>query len=84
MTITLDLPEDIATALELRAAASGQDVASLLREMVVENVQDEIPVRRARPPEEFMAQLQEVIDLLPQPSGVIDDSRESIYAGRGE
>lgn len=84
MTITIDLPEELADALAARAVATGQDVASLVREMVVENVQDEIPIRRPRSSAEFMAQLQEIIDLLPQPCGTIDDSRASIYAGRGE
>ena len=38
----------------------------------------------AKSPEDFMARLQEVIHLHPTVTTFVDDSRESIYAGRGE
>ena len=38
----------------------------------------------ARSTEDFMARLQEVINLHPAVTTFVDDSRESIYAGRGE
>ena len=85
MDVNVHFSPEIEAILVRRAAAAGQDVASFVEEIVAENlVEDSVPVRSAASHAEFKARLQEVIDLHPVRNGTADDSRESIYAGRGE
>lgn len=87
MTITIDLPPEIETALRRRAEASGQDPATIVRQFVIESLEDEVnvdvPVSQ-RSPEEFARRMEAWIKLHPVLDHPIDDSRESIYSGRGE
>ena len=85
MTITIDLPPEIESALRSRAEASGQDPATIVRQFVIESLEDEVdrPIPQ-RSVEEFTKRLQAWIKLHPVLDHAVDDSRESIYAGRGE
>lgn len=89
MTLHLELPTDVEGALRARAAAAGKDVASFVAEVVAERLAepgDEArkPPKHGRVERPFAERLQAWVDLHPRSSGTVDDSRESIYAGRGE
>jgi hypothetical protein len=84
MNINLELPPDVESTLRREAAASGLDVATFVSDVVTERLTAELPVPRAMSHEEFMARLRRVIALFAGPKRQMDDSRESIYAGRGE
>jgi post-segregation antitoxin (ccd killing protein) len=89
MTLQINLPVAIETALLARAAAEGIDVSTFVTEAVaerlatpeIETVERSHPVRSAQG---FAERLQELIDLHPRTGRPVDDSRESIYEGRGE
>jgi hypothetical protein len=85
MNLSITFPPDIEETLLRRAAADGKDVETIVKEFVRERLADESPL----PPTtashaEFMAKLHALIDLHPMSNGSVDDSRESIYSGRGE
>lgn len=91
MTISITFPAEIETTLRRQAAATGKDLATYVQDVVTESlvqddlVQDDeaVPVRRPSPAE-FAQRLESWIALHPILDHAIDDSRESIYAGRGE
>lgn len=87
MTLNFDLPPAMEQTLRLRAAEHGEDVESFACRMLMDQLVEEeqaIAFVPARSPEDFMARLREVIDMHPTVTTFVDDSRESIYAGRGE
>ncbi len=89
MTLQIDLPVAIETALLARAAAEGKDVSTFVTEAVAERLAaPEIETvgraRSVRSAEGFTERLQALIDLHPRTGRPVDDSRESIYEGRGE
>lgn len=87
MSITIELPVDVENALRKRAEAAGEDLATFVRDIVTENVAAQDSERRPhsqRSPEEFARKLDEWTALHPVLDHEIDDSRESIYEGRGE
>jgi hypothetical protein len=85
MTVSITFPAEIETTLLRRAAAAGTDVETIVKEFVTERLAEENPQpARATSHAEFMAKLHGIIDLHPVSNGSVDDSRESIYAGRGE
>lgn len=84
MNLSIDFPAEIEAALKQRAAATGQDVAEVVKAIVSEQVQDSV---RNRPDQELSSQekmqlLREIIDRCPPSDGNVDDSRESIYPDR--
>lgn len=85
MNVSINFPAEIETTLLRRAAAAGKDVETIVKEFITELLAEESPAP-AKPAShhEFMARLHEVIGLHPVSNGSVDDSRESIYAGRGE
>lgn len=86
MNIRINFPSEIETALLNRAAAAGQDVESFVRNVVTESLAEQdmaVPTKKQQPAE-FRTRLESWIDLHPKLDHAIDDSRESIYAGRGE
>jgi hypothetical protein len=85
MNISINFPAEIETRLLRRATLAGKDVATLVQEFVVESLADEaVPVAKPNSHAEFMARLNQAIDIHPASTGFVDDSRDSIYAGRGE
>ena len=85
MTVSINFPAEIESTLRRRAAAVGKDVETIVKEFVTERLADESPPQaKVTSHDEFMAKLQRFIDLHPVTNGSMDDSRESIYAGRGE
>jgi len=85
MNVSINFPAEIETTLLRRAAAAGMDVETFVKEFVTERLAEEVPPpAKAASHAEFMARLRGIIDLHPKSNGLVDDSRESIYAGRGE
>ncbi len=85
MNVSINIPAEIETTLLRRAAATGKDVETIVKEFVVERLAEEShPQSRVASHDEFMAKLDAIIDLHPMSNGSVNDSRESIYAGRGE
>lgn len=87
MTVHLELPPDVEQALRARAAAEGKDVDALVAEVVVEQLAESHsrgPSSASISRAEFVARLRRVAAMHPGSGGRMDDSRESIYAGRGE
>ena len=84
MNVNLELPEELDAVVRRRAAAAGQDVSTFLRQMVEENLAEEEEVASSQSVEDFAKRLDAWIALHPVLDHAIDDSRESIYSGRGE
>ena len=85
MSLSVSFPTEIEAALRQRAAAAGKDVETFVREIFIEEVADEpLPKTDTQSHGEFKAKLQAIIDLHAVSNGKMDDSRESIYSGRGE
>ena len=86
MTITLSLPAETGHKLQERAAQTGKDVATLIREAVDEKLSE--PGGETDPSELPYAQWKAAFDAWVSGRHAVghfvDDSRESIYAGRGE
>jgi len=90
MTLHIELPIAVETALLARAAAEGKDVSTLITEAVAQRL-DAPEVKAAEPfrpavrsPQGFAQRLQTWIELHPRTGRPVDDTRESIYAGCGE
>jgi hypothetical protein len=85
-TITVTIPEPLDQKLQARAAAQGCDIATVALGLIKQGLRDDVAARTARalPHEERLKILQEYLKDRPSIDVVLDDSRESIYEGRGE
>jgi hypothetical protein len=90
MTIKLQLTPEMETVLRQRAAAEGKDPAALALEAVAEKlappngpVSQGTAADRLDAWNRFVAGMREHAKKLPS-DHFVDDSRESIYEGRGE
>ena len=85
MHLNVSLPIEIENALRRRAAAAGKDVETFVTEIVAGEVTDE-PSSSQHPQshDTFKSELRAIIERHGIRNGKFDDSRESIYAGRGE
>jgi uncharacterized protein (DUF1778 family) len=86
MTLELSLSSETEARLRERAAEAGQDVAGFVLDAVNEKLAEvqSHPSRLAKSDKHWREKLQALIDLHPIVDHFVDDSRESIYAGRGE
>lgn len=84
MTLTLSLPPDLEARLRERAAAAGKDVESLVREAVEEKLAAVPPGPNGKTHEQWSAELHAWAASHKHTTHFVDDSRESIYADRGE
>jgi hypothetical protein len=88
MSLTIPFTPEIEALLRERAAASGKDVGTFVREVVEEKLAraDASEKSAGQWTAEFNAWMQEVAARASAypPGFVVDDSRESIYEGRGE
>ena len=85
MNISIDIPDQVEAVLRRKAAISGQDLNEYLRRVVVEEAEEELPVPpQAETTEAYMERLRMMVERHGVRCGHLDDSRESIYAGRGE
>lgn len=85
MNISIPITEQIEAILRRKAATYGEDLNAYIHRLVLEEAEEDLPVPPAgETPESFMQRLREMIAGHAIRSGHVDDSRESIYAGRGE
>jgi hypothetical protein len=92
MTVTFSLAPETEALLRARAAATGKDISTLIREAIEEKLSsangNEVAsaVSYERWSAEFAAWMNDVGKRAPNypPGYAADDSRESIYRGRGE
>jgi hypothetical protein len=85
MTLTLSFPPETEAKLRERAAASGKDVETIVREAVDEKLAAGADTTgAAKSAEEWVAEFMAWVESHPPVTHFVDDSRESIYAGRGE
>jgi hypothetical protein len=85
MTLDLHLSSDTEAKIRQCAAASGQDVESFVLQAVTEKLSDAEP----RPgvdsaSAEWADTIRQLTNLHPVVTHFVDDSRDSIYAGRGQ
>lgn len=86
MTIHLDLSPEAEAQIRHLAAIAGQNVEAIVLQAVTEKLAEaDIPPPAASPSnDEWRIKLKALIELHPVVTHFVDDSRESIYAGRGE
>ena len=90
MTVYISLPPETEARLRDRAAATGKDVSTLVREAVEEKFSagngNSAGMSYERWSAEFTAWMKDVAKraTMYPPGYVADDSRDSIYEGRGE
>ena len=84
--VILQLPDALEQKLQTRAKSQGRDAASVALELVEQGLHDDAPTRLARDltPEQRLRNFQEYLQDRPRIEVELDDSRESIYEGRGE
>jgi hypothetical protein len=85
MTLELRLLPNVEAQLLERAAAAGQDVEQFVQDAVIQKLAN-VETIASSPPngQDWANRLKACIDLHPVVNHFVDDSRESIYAGRGE
>jgi uncharacterized protein (DUF1778 family) len=86
MTLELQLSSEAEAKIREQAAAAGQDIAAFVLQAVTEKLADteSHAVSPTQNDNNWHEQLRALIDLHPVVTHFVDDSRESIYAGRGE
>lgn len=84
MTLSIPLTPETEARLRERASASGKDIATYVLEAVEEKLGSDSPPKENATHEEWSARFHAWAESFPRRPGVADDSRESIYAGRGE
>ena len=86
MHIDLRLPSEYVEVLQQHVAATGQDIDTLVTDIVADRLQAEVEYARSRKVNQgtFAEWLQEWANRHPRLEHDIDISRESIYAGCGE
>ncbi len=88
MTLHIPLSQESETRLREFAAAHGRDVASVVADAIEEKLGTSEDLEgKDKPPmtaDEWIAELREWAASHQRLNYVADDSRESIYAGRGE
>lgn len=85
MTLTLTFPPDVEARLRERAAAAGKDVETVVQE-ALENIfrSKNADAAQLRTHEQWLAEFNAWVSSHQPVSHFVDDSRDSIYAGRGE
>jgi hypothetical protein len=85
MNLVLHVPPNLEVTLKAQASAAGKDLAAFVVETLQQALAPEASgVAVTESHEQFRTKLQQIIDLHPRGNSAMDDSRESIYAGRGE
>lgn len=86
MTLNINLPANLEYALRERATEAGVDIETYILNVVKEEIAPEssVPLGGRITHDEFRSKLDQIIQRHGINNGRFDDSRESIYAGRGE
>lgn len=83
MHLNIEIPDEIGNVMQQRSAAAGTGLATFVRQVVVENATDVESETHSATNVDGFIQLQKAWRALhPQLDHAVDDSRESIYAGR--
>jgi hypothetical protein len=82
MNLRIHIPEHLNSILTARAAECGMDIESFVVDSICEQL--EAPNTSETVASDFDSWLAEVQKLVPHAALNVDDSRDSIYAGRGE
>ena len=82
MNLRIQIPEHLNSILKARAAESGKDIETYVVDAICDQLL--IPHPGESPASDFDSWLVDVRKLVPTVQTNIDDSRDSIYAGRGE
>ncbi len=85
MNVNIEIPDQVEAVLRRKAAMFGQNLGEFLQKVAVEEAEYDLP----SPPidqsaDAFMVRLRAMVKRHAVRCGHVDDSRESIYAGRGE
>lgn len=85
MTLKLQLSPDLEAKLRQRAALLGRTPETLVAEAVEEKLTAACEIHDLASPSQRLGEFREWFESHPaSKAGVLDDSRESIYDGRGE
>jgi uncharacterized protein (DUF1778 family) len=86
MTLDLQFSPEAEAEIRAQAAAAGQDVEAFVLQAVSEKLADTEPRQPIASQDDarWLEQLQALIARHPVVTHFVDDSRDSIYAGRGE
>jgi hypothetical protein len=86
MTLNLPLSSETEAKIRAYAAIAGQDLENFVLQAVNEKLADvdSEPMVSPQRGDDWAKKLQACMDLHPIVSHFVDDSRASIYAGRGE
>ena len=85
MSVSISFPDEIEVAIRRRASAAGQDITTFVTSIVAEQLsQDPAVPEKTEPHSDYMARVRGIIKKHGIHNGKFDDSRESIYEGRGE
>ena len=86
MNLSVNVPPSLEDVLKTQASAAGKDVETFVLETLEQALgqSTQQPLKLALTHEQFREKLQHMIDLHPGGNSSMDDSRESIYSGRGE
>jgi predicted DNA-binding protein len=85
MNLTLTLTPETEARLKEQAARVGKAPESVALEALEEKLSIEEPPAATLPPDEWRARFNALLASLPRTEATfVDDSRESIYDGRGE
>jgi hypothetical protein len=85
MNLQLSVPLELENSLKKRAAMSGKDIATFIIDTLKEELtQEEVMATSKSTDDSFSTWLSRWRNLAPKTSHFVDDSRESIYEGRGE
>jgi hypothetical protein len=84
MTLHLTLSPETEAKLRQQAEQSGQDVDAFVLQAIAEKLAEAEHIPPAANGDKWREKLQKIIAMHPDVTHFVDDSRESIYAGRGE
>lgn len=85
MNISIPITDQVEAVLRRKAAECGEELGEYVHRLVLEEAEEEWPTPPSNETTEiFMQRLQSMIQRHAVRCGHVDDSRESIYAGRGE
>ena len=86
LDIHLQLPPEYIDALRQHAAANGEDINAYVSHLITDHLQPDVSSTRRTncTSQDFGEWLKSWAERHPQLKHVVDDSRESIYAGCGE
>ena len=84
VNLRIEVPANLELLLKERAQQAGVPVESFVLQAVTERLAESETTNSAVNAEEFSLWLRQWADRFPKLDHAVDDSRNSIYAGRGE